>query len=173
MNWEAIGAVGEVAGAIAVVVTLIYLGIQVRHSRTATEANTRSLDLQTMFAVQSVFGAYNDLIGQSPDLAALVVRGDAALSDLAPAELLRYDAYQARRMNAVSLAYSVRERGDIPEDFLGACVVAFLSTHGAREWWDGGPFDPEFRGWVNRYLANAPKGTTTFPELVDHLSKLQ
>ncbi len=30
MNWEAIGAVGEALGAIAVIVTLIYLAIQTR-----------------------------------------------------------------------------------------------------------------------------------------------
>ena len=32
MNWEAIGAIGEIAGAIAVVVSLIYLSIQIRTS---------------------------------------------------------------------------------------------------------------------------------------------
>ena len=76
-------------------------------------------------------------------------------------------------MNAVSLAYSVRGRDDIDENFVGACVVAFLATHGAREWWDGGPFDPEFRNWVNKYLTNVPEDATTFQELVDHLSKLR
>jgi hypothetical protein len=38
MNWEAIGAVGEIVGAQAVLVTLIYLAIQVRHTRRAQQA---------------------------------------------------------------------------------------------------------------------------------------
>jgi len=38
MNWEAISAVGEVVGAIAVVVTLIYLAVQVRRGTSATQA---------------------------------------------------------------------------------------------------------------------------------------
>lgn len=33
MNWEAVGAVGEVFGSIAVFVTLGYLAVQVRHAR--------------------------------------------------------------------------------------------------------------------------------------------
>ena len=33
MNWEAIGAVGESLGSIAVFVTLGYLAIQIRHAR--------------------------------------------------------------------------------------------------------------------------------------------
>jgi len=34
MDWEAIGAVGESLGAVAVLVTLVYLSVQVRHART-------------------------------------------------------------------------------------------------------------------------------------------
>ncbi len=33
VNWEAIGAVGEIAGAMAVVITLLYLARQVQHAR--------------------------------------------------------------------------------------------------------------------------------------------
>jgi hypothetical protein len=39
MNWDAIGAIGEIVGAAAVVATLIYLAVQVRSARTATDAN--------------------------------------------------------------------------------------------------------------------------------------
>lgn len=38
-NWEAIGAIGEILGAIAVVSTLAYLAVQIRESRTATAAD--------------------------------------------------------------------------------------------------------------------------------------
>ena len=39
-----LGNIGEFVGAIAVVLTLFYLAIQVKHSKEATEANTRALD---------------------------------------------------------------------------------------------------------------------------------
>ena len=32
MNWEAIGAIGEIVGAVAVVATLAYLAVQLRHN---------------------------------------------------------------------------------------------------------------------------------------------
>ena len=35
MNWEAIGAVGEIVGAITVFATLIYLAIQIKHGARA------------------------------------------------------------------------------------------------------------------------------------------
>lgn len=41
MNWEAIGALGEILAAITVVVTLVYLAIQVRHSKELLERNEK------------------------------------------------------------------------------------------------------------------------------------
>ena len=38
MNWEAISAIGEITGALAVVLTLGYFGIQVRAAREAAAA---------------------------------------------------------------------------------------------------------------------------------------
>lgn len=32
MNWDAIGAAGEVAGAVGVILTLVYLSVQIRRS---------------------------------------------------------------------------------------------------------------------------------------------
>ena len=39
-----LGNIGELVGAIGVVVTLVYLAIQVRHSKQSTDANTRALE---------------------------------------------------------------------------------------------------------------------------------
>jgi hypothetical protein len=41
MNWDAIGAIGELVGASAVVVTLVYLAVQVKHGRTLLDENRR------------------------------------------------------------------------------------------------------------------------------------
>ena len=40
MNWDAIGAVGELIGAIAVVITLVYLAIQIRQNTKTVRAST-------------------------------------------------------------------------------------------------------------------------------------
>lgn len=55
MNWEAIGAVGEIVGALAVVVTLFYLAQQVRHStRMARAEMTKDLYLASRSAIMDV-----------------------------------------------------------------------------------------------------------------------
>ena len=46
MNWEAIGAVGEIIGAIAVVASLVYVGIQVHQSNILSRSQTRQSIMQ-------------------------------------------------------------------------------------------------------------------------------
>lgn len=43
MNWEAIGALGEIIGAIAVFGTLLYLAIQIKQVRSELHISSRSL----------------------------------------------------------------------------------------------------------------------------------
>jgi len=40
LNWDAIGAIGEVAGAIAVVLTLLFLSRQIRHSTDVSKVSS-------------------------------------------------------------------------------------------------------------------------------------
>lgn len=40
MNWDAIGAIGELVGALAVVLTLAYLAMEVRRNRLSTESSS-------------------------------------------------------------------------------------------------------------------------------------
>jgi len=47
MNWEAIGAIGEVVGAISVVATLAYLAVQIRRTDTTSRAQARQTMIDT------------------------------------------------------------------------------------------------------------------------------
>ncbi len=55
MNWDAVGAISELVGALAVVMTLIYLAVQVRQSTNATQAisiqTASSLDQEFLLAL--------------------------------------------------------------------------------------------------------------------------
>jgi len=41
MNWDAIGAIGEIVGALAVVLSLIYLATQIRASNSVAQRDSR------------------------------------------------------------------------------------------------------------------------------------
>ena len=50
MNWQAIGAMGEILGAAAVVLTLFYLGVQIRQNTKVSRAQiSKDMFLATRF----------------------------------------------------------------------------------------------------------------------------
>ena len=68
MNWEAIGAVGEIVGAIATVFTLAYLALQIRQ-------NTTSVKAASAGSFRSAQTDFNALICQDRETAELYDRG--------------------------------------------------------------------------------------------------
>jgi heme/copper-type cytochrome/quinol oxidase subunit 1 len=75
MNWEAIGAIGEILGALAVILTLIYLAVQVRY----TKDLVRNQNHQTSYEQWA-----NTLAPQatSPQVADLLVKGKKSYLEL-------------------------------------------------------------------------------------------
>jgi len=61
MNWDAMGAVGEIIGAAAVVVTLAYLALQVRASTKESEANHIAVNAGQIADVRSRFIEHADV----------------------------------------------------------------------------------------------------------------
>ena len=52
MNWEEVGAIGQVLGSIAVFITLVYLSVQTRHARSESR---RALSQGRTEAVTELF----------------------------------------------------------------------------------------------------------------------
>jgi len=71
MNWEEVGAIGQVLGSVAVLVTLGYLAVQVRHSRTALLGSI-TLTQAAMILDQSMAGASDE------GLVHLIVKAETA-----------------------------------------------------------------------------------------------
>lgn len=55
MNWEAVGVIAEVVGAIGVVISLIYVAIQVR-------SNTRALKASASFETAHSWATFNEML---------------------------------------------------------------------------------------------------------------
>ena len=67
MNWDAVGALGEVIGALAVIGTLIYLGRQVSHSVGLTRTSQKQ-------GIMDAYCSWNEMIVSSPELLAFLKR---------------------------------------------------------------------------------------------------
>ena len=80
MNWDAIGAIGELVGAMAVVMTLAYLAIQIKQGTRATRAQTRSMLTQQLLE----FHKNNLLAHTSTDI---ILKRLTDAESLTPAEI--------------------------------------------------------------------------------------
>ncbi len=70
MNWDAMGAIGETISALAVIVSLVYLAIQLR-------SNSQTLKANAAWDAEVSWGAINTAFGEKPELALLIHRAAA------------------------------------------------------------------------------------------------
>ena len=85
MNWDAIGAIGEVSGAVAVVVTLIYLAGQLRQ-------NTQALRSSTYEAINSSAFSWSDSVMDHVNEFAQIFQ-QTDLDQLTPEQHILIDTY--------------------------------------------------------------------------------
>ena len=131
MNWEAISAIGQIVGALAVVVSLIYLARQVRSSARETRraAMRSTLDAFNRFAQQ---------ITAHPDLAELRNRGFHDYESLEGTDRSRFDSYMHGVFRTVEDAYYQHLEGHFdPRRFRGleAVLREINTTPAVQAWW--------------------------------------
>jgi uncharacterized protein YbcV (DUF1398 family) len=109
MNWEAVGAVGEILGAVGVIVTLGYLAAQIR-------ANTRqSRAAMTQSIVDGVNGVHNAVM-VNPQLADVYVRAGNQ-EDLTESERMQWVSATNRAFNIYSAVQRAYDHGQVDQSF--------------------------------------------------------
>lgn len=74
MSLEEWGAIAEIVGAFAVVITLIYLAVQVRHSKESLDANTKAIRGQAINEVTRNVHDQMQMLSQGHDMAEWFLR---------------------------------------------------------------------------------------------------
>ena len=83
MDWGAVGAIGEVLGAIGVIVSLLYVATQVRR-------NTRSIRASAYQALCDASARFTVTLGSDPQVAATFHKGLAGVEELSPNEAAQF-----------------------------------------------------------------------------------
>ena len=149
MNWEAIGAVGEAVGAIAVVVTLAYLAMQIRQNTGATRAASHH-------AVIEALNQGNLAQARDAELAQIWVSGLKDRGVLTEVERQRFDSLCLAYFHVFdSLWYSAKvgtaERNLLLSEEKGFAYL--MDSSGVYDWWEANPyaFSPEFRNYMEEF----------------------
>lgn len=101
MNWDAIGAIGELIGAAAVVATLIYLSIQLRQ-------NTKTVRLSSAQGVTEELQNMFNLLASDHSLAEVYVEAEKS-SELSDANRVRYYAFTNNLLRIYENAFLQRQ----------------------------------------------------------------
>jgi len=105
LNWEAIGAIGEIVGALAVVVTLVVL---IRETRTTT----RALRLNTVNAVTEELQTMFSLLASDKELSRVLIEAGQG-TDLSEESRVRYYTFTSNLLRIYENAYLQRKEGTI------------------------------------------------------------
>jgi hypothetical protein len=147
MNWNLIGAVSEFLAAVGVIVTLVYLAIQIRLSR--AEARHASIDrLVEMWS--SCIGSVAD----NPDLVAIMVKAFDGVDALAEVERARFFAHMGRVFRIIEAIYVHHRDGTIDSDLwdgIDASNSDVFGTDATKQYWQIRQhwFSREFRKYVD------------------------
>lgn len=156
MNWEAIGAVGEVVGAAAVVGTIVFLVLQVRQNTIALQQQSAR---ESTSSIQQV-----SLKMMEPEVSDVISKTyQGAYSDLTPAELAKLEHWMMAYLLVFQQDFIDWKSGlHTPttwESRIPLIKGIFVSTW-ARDWWDRIGHDyvtPEFQKVIDEILSEEPR----------------
>ena len=157
MNWDAVQAIAESVGAVAVVASLVYLAGQVRH-------NSRSVEAATNHSLTQARNEMNIAIATNPALSGLIIRGGADYAALEPEERLRFNAYVSGIFNLAEDTYLQYTRGLASGDnweSIKLFLSGLLAAPGFRDWWISNRLTigtPEFRAQLDALIPTVDQG---------------
>ena len=76
MNWDAIAAIGEIFGATAVVISLLYLASQTRQSRIAAEETAKYAGLQATHSMLDLYFDWRRTLFSNPEHKEIVAKAN-------------------------------------------------------------------------------------------------
>jgi hypothetical protein len=166
ISWQDLGAIGDFVGGIAVVVSLIYVGFQIRQNSRHIEQNSRQIQASSYHATNDAFYRWFSVLAENADLASLWRRALAGVplneeeitrvhSMLAMIFLSFENFFEQYRLGAVSRNTLEVSRMDITD---------LLSRPVAQAWWQRyAPriLTPEFRAAIEALVSRGEGRAST------------
>jgi hypothetical protein len=163
MNWEAIGAIGEILGAVVVVATLFYLSNQLRQNANALQRNNEYAHNESIHHAQRFHHDVFAVLASDSELSS-IHRRCLAGEDLTPDEAHRFAWFVNSYLVFVEFAWRQQglELGFVEENeesiiqLTGPHIRKLLGTNAGSEWWRStGPelFFGDFVEKIDRVIA--------------------
>lgn len=153
MTLEQVYFIAEIIAAVAVVLSLLYLGLQIKNSRIQSQSD--SIDLITRQR-----GDHIKLLAGDSEMASILAKGFAAKRKLHPNEQVRFSSYIYYVFVNYESAFRKWKKKEIDE-------ALWIAIDQGMHWWLTGP---GVRKWWNNQLIGGY--TQEFKKYVDHKIKI-
>ena len=151
MNWDAIIAVSELIGTLAVVISLIYLAAQVRQSNLNSQEQTRQ-------RMMELANSHLSLVINNSEISEAFIE-----SEISKTDSIKLSAWLTALFRAREFEWFCYKNGTIDEDMFktySGVIPYILGTERARKWWNIhssiNEFNPDFCTYVNEMMKDAP-----------------
>jgi hypothetical protein len=157
MNWDAIGAIAELLGAVGVIASLVYLATQIRQSRDEMNRNTRAMQSGSYQQWDDSLQATLMECVTVPALDSVARPGMASFEQLNEADTFRFNFWMGSVMRRYDSAYYQHRTGMLDEgrwQLLRADVGQWVTNPGVAQWWGvrNTNLSPEFVALVEEIL---------------------
>ena len=143
MSWEAVVAIVETVGLLAILASLIYVAVQVRQNSEIISQNSMVARSSMVHDTSVSYARFFELIAESSELASIYRRGTNC-EELDPDEITRFEALLAiylahledtDHQHKSDLYFDEEDETDLIE-FMAPTFRHMLSTQYGSEWWD-------------------------------------
>ena len=142
MSWDALGAIGEIIGAIAVLATLYYLAAQIKMQNRELEKSNKNVTAQLSFDINNMLINNNDALMRDKEFVQIYQKGisNQLLDEI---EAIQFSQYVNRWLALcesviVAAKAEVMFAGDYDLDFLygNPYVHRLIATKVGARWFD-------------------------------------
>ena len=150
MSWDALGAIGEIIGALAVFLTLGYLAVQIRQNTKAVRASALDSSVNAVNAVRVV-------MFDNEEVTAIYQKGLENPDELNDIEKTRFRLLVHTILWAIWNIYAQTQHGGLSTSTWAAqlpLLDRIMNSHGGAWFWDNYQmeFDEEFRHEVDKVM---------------------
>ena len=162
--------VAEIASAVAVVVSLIFLALQIKDGNEQAKLNTEAVRASTLQQHLRQHSMYVLEQANNAELAAIIIKGYAGLDSLSQQELAQYGPFVTNQMRNHFAAHELMRTGLLPsghwQTFAAALERSMHRSKGVRELWAQrrNEFPEEFRKLVDDIAAKAESMPSNQPD---------
>lgn len=155
-----LGALGEFVGSIVVVVTLIYLAIQINQTRQNVEANT--VAILGASEVNGNESTMRQLISLYTDesMVEIIIRASQSLDDLTAQDYVRINLNYHTGFQLHQITHLQWKKQLLDDEYWSFCIRFFgslmLSQPGVQQWWklNRKTYTPDYRDLIDALIAD-------------------